>query len=193
MNVHAESPFEAHPDWQNNACISNNMSFEELGDHYVRSADTLVEAAVRDSGLLDVHVYSVCFLYRHGIELILKDLLWKSTYAINGTKGFPKHHRLGCLWQCVHANAKDLLHEDLPFTVEEASQVRQLLAQIEEHDQTSDAFRYPYDKRMGSAHPSLVYVNLRSLYGAVHQMVDLLQKLAARVAYHYEGRSGQET
>ncbi len=84
MTTTDSNPFRAHPDWEHNACIQNDMQFADLAHSYTRSGDELVESTLRDRSLLDVHIYAVCFLYRHALELYLKDIIWKSHYALTG-------------------------------------------------------------------------------------------------------------
>src|SRR5438128_3349444 len=136
MHSAESNPFKAHADWQHNACINNFMQFAELADCHIRSADSLVDSALIDHTLLDAHVYSICFLYRHGLELLLKDLVWKSHYALTGTKRFAKNnwqelarHRLLDLWRGVTENSREILGANFPLNPNESREVETLFAQ----------------------------------------------------------------
>ncbi|MGD8453607.1 MAG: hypothetical protein PVJ57_17470 [Phycisphaerae bacterium] len=83
MFEHFNSPFVAGSESKSNACIAAYRGFQELADDLRRSADTLVVQAMRDSTMLDVHIYAICFLYRHSFELLLKDLSWRSYNRIS--------------------------------------------------------------------------------------------------------------
>src|SRR5262249_497182 len=135
-----------------------------------RSADSLVDSALSDHMLLDVHVHSICFLYRHGLELVLKDLVWKSHYVATGEKRFAERdwqelgrHRLQDLWNSGCESAGQVLGPDFPLSASATSHVESLLTQFERHDPDSYSFRYPISKKKGRTHPSLTNVNLRVL------------------------------
>jgi hypothetical protein len=116
------------------------MQFEELARIYMSSADALVACAVDDTSTLDVHIYAICFLYRHSFELLLKDLSWKSNYATYGNKEYPQNHGLSNLWQDVQARTRGLLGADFPLTTDAAAEVERLFASIKEHDPKSNSF-----------------------------------------------------
>lgn len=188
-------PFQAHPDWHHNACISNYAQFWEIGSHYMRAADALVQDAIEDSSLLDVYVSPLIFLYRHAVELFLKDLLWQSHYLACGKKGFItdncfQTHDLLKLWQQLKGNCQKVLGADFPLIPDDVKLLEDLFAQIQMHDPRSDAFRFPFDVKGARSHASLNHVNIHSLYESVHQAVDLLGDLKGIVTYcveHYEG------
>ena len=182
MQRESENPFQAHPDWHHNACISNYLQFWEIGNYYVRAADALVQEAIEDSSLLDVYVSPLVFLYRHALELFSKDLLWQSHYLACGKKGFIrdtrfKTHDLLKLWQQLKKNCQEVLGTDFPLSTHEMEMLEQLFAQIQKHDPGSDAFRFPFDVKGNRSHASLSNVNVRSLYESVHQAVNLLGNL----------------
>jgi hypothetical protein len=199
MDVPESDPFMCHPDCEHNACVNNWMQFVELADYYVQSADSLVESALSEHMLLDVHVYSICFLYRHGLELILKDLVWKSHYVGTGEKRFAEsgwqelgRHRLQDLWNRGVEIAGQVLGTEFPLPPSVASQVENLLTQFERHDPNSYSFRYPIDRKSGRTHPSLTNVNLRVLRNNVHHAFDQLKTLVGFIDYCYDQKSETE-
>jgi hypothetical protein len=190
MHSRAENPFQEHQDWQHNACISNFTQFGELGGYYLRASDGLVQKTVYDSGLLDVYVLPVCFLYRHGIELLIKDALWMSEYVAHGTKAFPQIHEIGKLWCKLSENCLTIFGTDCPLTPDETEWMKHALAQIENHDPLSYSFRYPYDKKGKRTHTSLTHVNVRSLYETVHHAADLIYRCGELLEYRYLHMNG---
>jgi len=182
------NPFELQrEDSNHNACITTIVEIGYLGSKYLRSADSLVDAAKIDSSLLDVHVYAICFLYRQGLELVLKDLLWKSEYVLTGKKRFAMdkkewgdlgNHRLGPLWRSLYKNSVELLGDEFPLDAEVVLQVETLFKQFEEHDPDSYAFRYTLSKRGGQTLPNLTHVNIRLLADSVHHVDHQLSILA---------------
>ena len=164
MQRKSENPFQAHPDWHHNACISNpgkpmsgkpmvaTVQFWEIGSHYMRAADALVNNAVEDRSVLDVYVFPLIFLYRHAVEIFLKDLLWQSHYLACGKKGFItdksfKTHDLLKLWQQLKGNCQKVLGADFPLIPDDVKLLEEFFAQIQKHDPGPDAFRFPFDAK----------------------------------------------
>jgi len=196
MKARAKNPFKAQPDWQYNACIDNYMQFERLAGCYLRSADALVACAIEDTSTLDVHVYAIWFLYRHSIELMLKDLIWKSDYAVFGNKQFNfnemAHHRLQDLWRDVELRTHKLLGEDFPSKQEQESQMQELFKELQKHDPDSYSMRYPFDKKKKRTHLSLTHVKIHTLRKRAHQTIDFLYLLLEMVNFHCDERSEYE-
>ena len=199
MDATQPEPFRAQPDWTDNACINNWMQFAELASYYVRPADNLVSNALNDHMLLDVLVYPICFLYRHGLELILKDLSWKSHYLATGEKQFAKNdwkelgrHSLQELWQVGGEKAALVLGADFPLSTTDAQSVELLLNRFERHDPGSFSFRYPISKKKGRTHPDLANVNVRVLRESVHHVFQRLESVVGLVDYHYDQQSENE-
>jgi len=183
-------PFCPHGDVDQVACINNWMQFAELADHYIRSGDTLVAAALADHMLLDVHVQPACFLYRHGLELNLKDLAWKSQYLVTGKKRFAEknwkelgQHRLIDIWDGAKIASKTVLRADFPLDSSKEKKLRSFLTQIEEHDPDSYSFRYPISKKKGRTHPKLNNVNLATLKAEVHNAFDQIKGILDMIDY----------
>ena len=177
------------------ACIDNWMQFRQLAECYIRSGDALVAGMLEDRNRLDVYVYGTCFLYRHCLELIIKDLAWKSHYLLTGQKIFtlPKkdlkkfgEHHLTTLWQKGCGDAKSVLGDDFPISTAETSQVQRILAQYEKHDPHSFDFRYPIAKNQKRTHASLTNVNIRILGECVHHAYDLINSILKRVDFSLE-------
>lgn len=166
------------------------MQFADLADHYICSADALVIVALEDHTLLDVHVQPVCFLYRHGIELLLKDMAWKSHYLVTGTKIFAQKnweklgtHRLGVIWSEAKSAAKTVLGADFPLDSTKVNEVQSFLAQIEEHDPDACSFRYPISKKKCRTHPQLINVNLVDLRTKAHNTFDQITVIQEMIDY----------
>jgi len=186
-------PFLPHGYFGDNACVDNFMGFSQLSEYYTRSADDLVSCALEDYCLLDVHIYAICFLYRHGLELILKDIVWKTHYILTGEKRFAQSNwkELGChglssLWVQGRVDSQSVLPDGLPFDACATDEVEQLLLQFERHDPNSYSFRYPIGKKIGRTHPDINNVNIRALRDRVRGVRGHLELLLSRINWCYE-------
>lgn len=86
----------------------------------------------------------ILFLYRHYLELSLKNLILECNSLLGNNEDFPKIHPLKELWK-VCCN---LLHDISPgiSNNEEIQQTTRLLADFQKVDPHSMTFRYPEDK-----------------------------------------------
>lgn len=174
-------PFQPQGATDENACVDNYMGFDQLCACYIESADALVECSLRDHILLDAHVYAIVFLYRHGLELLLKDMVWKSHYLLTGEKRFMSsnwqelgRHRLTDLWKQCRPDSEQVLPEGWPLNSDDDGLVAQLLRQFERHDPDSYSFRYPIGKKTGRTHQGVNNINVRVLSERMHEVRDRL-------------------
>jgi hypothetical protein len=172
-----------------NACLQNYMGFSELAEYYLESANALVEITVSDSSKLDVYVYSSVFLYRHSVELAIKELIWMSNFILGKGKTFPKDHDLTSLWQSMKNNAISLLKSDFPLNKKEVQYIETTLREVMKYDPKSDSFRYPFDKRMKRPHSDINHVNVKSLYERFNQIHEYFGRLSYMVDYLYKAQA----
>jgi len=169
-----------------NACLQNYMDFSLLARYYLESANALIEITVSDSSKLDVYIYSAVFLYRHSVELLLKELIWMSNYLLGRGKIFPKHHRLMELWQTLKSNAISLLKSDFPMNKKQVQYIETILEEFMKYDPESDSFRYPFDKKMKRPHSDIHHINVKNLHEQFNQLHEDFDELSYMVDYLYE-------
>jgi hypothetical protein len=172
-----------------NACLQNYMEFAQLARYYLESANALIGRTIDDRSKLDVYVYSAVFLYRHSIELLLKESIWMSNFLLGRGKTFPQKHDLMVLWRSLKNNATSLLGTDFPLNGEEVQYVETTLEEIIKYDPGSDAFRYPLDKKMQRPHPDVYHVNVKSLYERFNQIHEHIGQISTMIDYLYDGQS----
>lgn len=188
MNIDDQKIFKPHNNkW--NACLQNYMGLSQLAGYYLESANALIEITVSDRSKLDVYVYAAVFLYRHSVELLLKELIWMSNYILGKGKTFPKKHNLMNLWQILKSNATSLLTDKFPLNEEEVQYIQTTLEDITKYDTESDAFRYPLNKKMQRPHSDTNHVNVRSLYERFNQIHDYLGRLSYMIGHLYDEQS----
>ena len=169
-----------------NACIDNYINFSQLARYYLESANALIERSVEHSSKLDVYIYSALFLYRHSIELLLKDLIWTSSYLLGKGKTFPKHHRLMELWETLKANAHSLLKSDFPMKKKELQYIKTILVGFTKYDLKSDSFRYPFDKNMKRPHSDIHHINVKHLYEQLNLFHENFETLSNMIECLYD-------
>ena len=131
-------------DWRNNACInftSDNLWAYETG--YKLAGDIVSEYVLRTKSEQDVLVYPMMFMYRHYLELRLKQLIWEGAQLINQEAEYPHGHDLMELWLKCRPILEEIYTKNAsnsdPVFLDRAEQV---IGEIYEHDWNGEAFRY---------------------------------------------------
>jgi hypothetical protein len=100
-----ENPLFTNGDNANmNACVGDNGGPYELFDYgkgFFEGGHAIVAAAGALVAPVDWLVYPAAFSYRHGIELLLKQLVLTLNGLLGSPKGFGKHHKMMDLWGVV--------------------------------------------------------------------------------------------
>jgi len=155
-------------DWMNNACLRQGDDYA-CREGYRRGAQILVQAVGEKERDQDFLVYPIIFLYRHYIELVLKEIIRRAPYLIGRglTAAEKKHledHRLNLLWNDFKplslAITKVAGWSDLPK--EDIEGIDDFIRQISEVDPRSYSLRYAHSKKGDPSLPkNLTHVNLR--------------------------------
>jgi hypothetical protein len=114
---------------------------------YRLAAEFLIER-IADTGFdQDFLVYPICFLYRHYVELSLKDIIGTGQELVDEDSAPPGGHELRRLW------AKARIHIEREFSgeISQLNRADELVAELAGTDPTSQTFRYRVDNR-GRAH-----------------------------------------
>ena len=190
MNSPSFDPFTAQGKTHENECIDNWMQISGLANCYIRSADSLVNSALGNHSLLDVHVFSICFLYRHSLELILKDVGWKSHYLLHNEKIYAQDrkkwgvfgsHCLMKLWQRCIGDARKVIGDGFPINSTESHQLKSFLERIERRDPDSYSFRYTFSTDRERTHTTLTNVNISVLREMVHQAYERINAILSLI------------
>lgn len=176
------------PNWHDNACV--NVTWGGDADYgysegYRRAARVLVEEAVERHRDRDYLVYPIFFLYRHHVELALKNIIRRIPYLLYRplTQEEQEHlgqHRLDRLWQDLKpmfAEVCKAVGWDKLNRIEEQgvdSYIRQLTAL----DPDSYSFRYRRSKKGRPSLPSdLERIDLRHFAELMERLADYLDGL----------------
>ncbi|OEU56998.1 MAG: hypothetical protein BA871_14595 [Desulfuromonadales bacterium C00003096] len=158
--------------WLYNACL-NYLPYSDTltlyADAYKRAGDLLIEYIKEKNRDKDLLVYPLVFLYRHYIELRLKEIIRDGNQLLDISKKFPKHHRIDELWK----ECKRIL-EEVEVPSKDLEAVEECILQFTEKDPISMAFRYPTDKKDNLSLPGLSHINLRNLAEVITRIGSLL-------------------
>ena len=133
--------FRPGRDWRLNACLNwapADLSIYAQG--YRLAAELVVDSLSRNRMGRDVLVYPIVFLYRHYVELQLKEIAVIAARLAGRTTKVPAHHKLLDLWREV----RKAVVEVGGFANEDLTRAEKYLKQLDTADPRSETFRYPY-------------------------------------------------
>lgn len=124
-----------------------NFLYENKWDIYAtgykEAADSLVNDALTGKITIDFAVYPMVFLYRHYLELRLKDTIIQGRQLIQDSKDLEQTHRLDVLWR----NCRIILEKLWPSgSKEDLEIIEGHIQEFTELDMQSMSFRYPITK-----------------------------------------------
>ncbi|MBI4297716.1 MAG: hypothetical protein HY676_04215 [Chloroflexi bacterium] len=132
-----------NPDWHLNACLHLG-DWDTYAEGYKRAGDILVQYVVDTTSYQDLLVYPIVFLYRQYLELRMKGLTIVGSYLLDQEVEFSRTHDLTSLWGKVRQILEAVFPRDKQ---ENLDLLGKRLAEFNQIDNISDAFRYPSDKK----------------------------------------------
>ncbi len=139
---------------------------------YREAADRLLEQIGNGVGTKDFLVYPIVFLYRHFVELKLKEIIQDSRNLLDIEASLALEHRLDRLWKDARALLEEVEQHNPAATNEVLDDAERLILELHGIDATSTVFRYPRD-RDGKPH------DLGSDYLSLDRFREGIQDLAA--------------
>jgi len=129
-------------------------TMSEYAHTYWESAEVIIDLACDAPGLLNVHAIPAVFLFRHFVELSLKDLILTALPLNDEPATLDEGHKLGVLWKKLRALIESA---DLAGGDDELDVVEQMIQELETVDPGSTSFRYPVERadKSGRNKPSL--------------------------------------
>jgi hypothetical protein len=128
--------------------------------------------------------FSNDFLYRHHIELSIKDILVEGHFLEPSCPSFPQHHRLKQLWELARKTIEKV-SPDAPK--DDLDAMANLINELEGMDRESFAFRYPTTKGGAPSLPSVSDINLATFKDGIEKMASFLEGCREQFATYKDG------
>ena len=160
-----DEPFRSSADAKSEARLDMvHRSLYSYALAYKEAADRLVNCALgRRAVHLDLAVLPVMFLYRHYLELALKNIICRGRRCGLEEAGISHTHDLSRLWR----GARSVLEELWPGQSRiELAAVENCVFEFHQHDESSEESRYPVSREKGEKREtlrSLTRVDIRNL------------------------------
>jgi hypothetical protein len=146
-------------------------SFSAFAIAYKDAADALVERVLEKDFGADLQFYPIAFLYRHYLELRLKQLLISGGRVVFNESKFEHGHDLKKLWLPV----RQMLESVWPDTyISEMDTLGKCIDELCSFDAESMSFRYPQTKSGQPTLPGLDRVDLENLKNVMDRVGSFL-------------------
>ena len=184
-------------DWHLNARVGQQASYVDemfiYSEGYHLAAGCLVKDIIADNSVLTVDflIYPIVFLYRHYLELQLKDILSMAHGLLSHCDDSIEGHNLGTLWKTAQPLI-DQCYETAGWGAADKSQykiVSSLIQEFSDLDPNGEAARYPRRKDGATLHfEHLPNINIRHFADVAARLGDSLQLYLDAIKYANELR-----
>lgn len=184
-----EPIFTSDVDWQCNACLNwSNDALELYVIGYKEAADKLVQNIIENVRHQDSLVFPVCFLYRHYIELRLKELIKSGRRLLDEPGTFPQHHNILHLWETAANIIRKVSNGKIepPDFLTLPSHVVNEFSKI---DPDSSAFRFPNDKHGANPLDGLTHINLRRVAQYVGAFANAMDAASTGISVYLDQKN----
>lgn len=180
-----------HADWHNNACLNWTEGNLVHLEGYKLAADQLVRTIEAGGHDQDFLVYPIVFLYRHHLELLLKDLRSAGWRLYDWDLTAKADHKLPGLWK----DCRKVIEETWPDAAgSDADVVEKLVAEFDAMDPNSTAFRYSTSMKGDKSLPDdLTHLNLRHLRETMDKLSLFLQASLTGVTVNLDLKQDMES
>ena len=184
----------------NNAVVGSVFTNEWIyAQGYKEAANALVNIAL-EKHRMDVMFYPICFLYRHCIEITIKELIRDIAHLIeikisigdiefNDVKykininSLNNNHNLERLFNNLEQRLRLFSDESIPKSIRDA------VLQLNNFDPNSQKFRYSRIKKnrdkLIKSFPDIEHINLKTIKEELGEAIDFLQGGVGGWLHHY--------
>jgi hypothetical protein len=176
--VHGDKIFKNGHGWSSNARVDNHLPsrMSHMIDGYEEVAEVLTEAAL-EHGNTHHLVYPIVFLYRHSLELTLKNILASGgDYA--GELANWKTHEFRQLWKSV---LRVFAHFDLDVDDDSLRAVNDCIMEFDSTDRSATVFRYAVDRNGNPLKLEMPRIDLLQVRRVMKSLQTYLECAAAHI------------
>lgn len=156
------SPFDPTFSFSHNAHVdTSHLAGSTYASGYFLAAHLLTQHVRKDKTERNLLVFPICYLYRHNLELNLKELISAGQRVFGPINAHVTHHRIKDLW----AVGKQLLRKADPGRPDphEFGNVDRVIDYISVVDEDAQAFRFPKKMNGDRSLDTVSEIDLESL------------------------------
>jgi len=182
--------FQSGNDWWHNACVNyGGHPWELYATGYKDAADILAERVFETQRHADFLIYPIAFLYRHYLELRLKEIIVAGQALLDHPADFQHVHQLEVLW----SSCRKILEEVWPGSpAGDLDAVQNCIRQFSKVDPQSMGFRYPATKDGKPTLANLQHINIRNLQEVMALISSLLEGASTGISVYLDDKRSME-
>ena len=189
--VIGEKLFSSGDDWRLNAKIAaNDKDWRKYASAYELAVETLCERILTNPSGIDLLIYPIGFLFRHYIELSLKEIILTGSYLLERDCGEGLGHSLEIRWTAV----RKILEEVWPDG--DNTDLDGLEACIKEYmeiDPNSQSFRYPADTKGNPTLEKVKTINIGEFVRVTKKITILLNGASIGLSVYLSDKMDYES
>lgn len=182
------SIFKNNEDWEYNSIIRRDATNEWIFyvEGYRIAAEKLIDSVIETKDERDTLIYPIVFLYRHYIEIQLKEIIQIGTKYLGEKSKVSKGHKLFPLWLEAKILINKIWNSDTENTSE--GQAEEIIKLICEIDTKSDSFRYPFDYKGNQTLKGITTINIKELKEIITQLVQFLDGVSLAISAYADNK-----
>lgn len=177
-------------DWPNNACLNymkGSGSDWLYATGYRLGAEYLTNYVVNVHRHQDALVYPIVFMWRHYVELQLKEIMRSASMLVEDSTELKLDHKLYPLWNRLKPLVAEVWPDADPSPL---NAVEEIIAQLDEIDRYSFAFRYPTRKDGAASLPEdLLHINIRNFTEVMQRVANFLEAIATSFGVYLDNKA----
>lgn len=150
---------------------------------YHDAAEQLYASWQATRGCPDYLIFPMVFLYRHYVELRLKELIQSAASLLSIPTGWPAIHDLDHLWCIVRPRLTEISPKE---PTRDIHNVTRLITELSSLDHRSFAFRYPADKNENSTTSNLEHLDVDNFFHAMRQLATFLDGASMQISVYLD-------
>lgn len=179
----ARDKTNADIEWMNNQSAFYSYGYRSAAEKLINEYD---KTSMPEK---DAMVFPTIFLYRHYLEIEIKDLIYRSERCSEITPSEITHHRLLDIWNTLDEKYSELskkIHKDHNFcSAEDKNKVKRIIEEFNKIDEQSFAFRYPRRKNGDKSIKNISHISLNNFKTEIDRVIHILDHINETIC-HYE-------
>ncbi len=172
--------FATNADWWHNACLNYTCNkWDAYATGYKDAADIIVARVVETHQGMDNLVYPVAFLYRHYLELRLKEIIIHGRQLVGAPRVGKWNHDIGKLWCTARQLLEQIYPKDSKANLNIVGECIEVFCQF---DLTSTNFRFPANNDDSPTLTGVNRINLRHLGEVMGRIAGLLDSASTAIS-----------
>lgn len=173
-----------------NACLNFAADpFDPYSTGYRRAADIITEYVIQQLRDQDTLIYPIVFLYRHHIELKLKEIICFGSKLTIGKAEIAGGHNLKELWGSARPILESICSKEF---VDDINNFEVGLFQLISQDGKSTSFRYPIDKKRSPSLPNVRHINIGNFRDVMTRLCNFLDGCTSHIDYLLDCKAEME-